>query len=96
MFKPTRKLIVKELQATESVQSVDFVENPVKTIIDVTSSGSIRVQINGEPETLDGSNGIFISFEKPLVLYDHYVNNIKFIRDIGMTGDIDIQIIGFY
>lgn len=96
MFKPTRKLKVNELQATDSVQSVDFAENPVKTIIDVTTSGSIRVQIDGEPGTLDGSNGIFVSYEKPLVLYDHYVNNIKFIRDLGMTGNVNFQIIGFY
>jgi hypothetical protein len=93
----SRKQKFLEATATATKQDLAIGKNAfAKLIIDVTESGAIRVSINGEPETLDGNNGILVPYEKPLVLFNHIVNTISFIRENSMTGDIDFQVLGLY
>lgn len=96
MFKPTRKVILHELSATVSPQEVIFGDLPLKTIINVLATGSIRLQINDVPVTFDSTHGIFLDNTKMMVLTDHYIDKIKYIRNSTMSGDIAFQIIGLY
>jgi hypothetical protein len=83
--------------ATDTKQDLNIGANALaKMIIDVTISGAIRIQINGEPETLDGDNGILISYEKPLVLFNHIVNSISYIRESSMSSDVSFQVLGLF
>lgn len=95
--KLSRKDAFHQLQATNTEQEVNMQNQAYsKLIIDVVNSGAIRVQINGVPETFDGQNGYLVSYEKPLIIYNHVVNSIKFIRDFDMTFNVDFQVLGLY
>jgi len=91
----TREHQYAPLTATATAQPLTLDSQFRKTIIDVTGAGAIRVRINGVGD-LDGDNGILVSFEKPLTLYNHIVHTFEYIRETSMTGDVAFQVIGLW
>ncbi len=93
----SRKQKFLQATATDTKQDLAIGNNAfAKLIIDVVDSGAIRISINSEPNTVDGDNGILVTYEKPLIIYDHIVNTISYIREDSMSSDVDFQVLGLY
>ena len=92
----TRNQDIQNLTATNGKQSVVLASSYSKIRIRVTTTGVIRIGINGNPETLTDLTGISISDTRELQIEDHVIQSIDYIRDNAETSDITFDLIGMW
>jgi len=95
-LKFTRKNYWKGLTATASAQEVSDLQTLSKGRVVLPATGKIRLQINGEPETLDGDTGYLVTDTIPYVWDNHIVKSIMFIRETSMSSNVVFEIDGMY
>lgn len=100
VFEATRNQEVSSLTATSSAQELTINTQYRKTIITVLSAGTtgvaIRVQINGNPDSFDADTGILVTDFAPLVIDNHFVESLKYIRESGQSADVKISVLGMW
>ena len=99
MFKPTRKQEVQSLTATNAEQTVTMPSSYAKVFISTVGTApndAIRVSINGSPAAVTGSAGFLIVRGNPLVIRNHAINVIKYIRDGGAGANVEFSILGMW